>query len=134
MQSLAIMAAHHAVLTSGLSVGTLPQLGWDSLDGVAVGMLVACVGYAAVSARRRRNCSPPPLGAGAGAPRLARMRRRVDGMLTGILSDDADRLAQTASGRRNTVRSAEVAEQCFEAPSRWRGDYVDALPAGRRGR
>src|SRR5689334_10139140 len=111
MQSLAIMAAHHAVLTSGLSLGSLPQLGWDSLDGIAVGMVLACVGYAVVSMRRMRNCSLPPVGAGADVPRLARMRRRVDDMLTGMLSDDADKLAQAAPGRLSPVRSAEVAGQ-----------------------
>jgi hypothetical protein len=138
MQTWAILAAKHAALTSGIGFGAIPAAGWDSLDGVAVGLLLASVGFAAVSGRRVHGCPIPPVGAEAAADggnpaiaRASRIRRRVDGLLTGMLSDDADKLASAAAGGRNSLRPADAAEKRFEAPATWRGDYVDALP-GRR--
>lgn len=139
MQTLAILAAKHAALTWGIGLGAIPAAGWDSLDGVAVGMLVVCIGFAVVSAGRMPSCQFPVVGAEivadrgdrAGGRRVPRFRRRLDGLLTGMLSDDADKLAPVAGGSRRTVRPAPVGAQRFEAPGRWRGDYIDALP-GRR--
>ncbi len=62
---------------------------------------------------------------------LAKVRLRVDGVLTGMLSDDADRRTQARSGRRNSSRSGAIADQRFDTPSTWRGAYVDALPVRR---
>jgi hypothetical protein len=62
---------------------------------------------------------------------LAKVRLRVDGVLTGMLSDDADRRTQARSGRRSSSRSAAVTDQRFDAPLAWRGAYVDALPVRR---
>ncbi|SRR6266566_6489361 len=139
MQTWAILAAKHAALTSGVGFGAIPAAGWDSLDGVAVGLLLAGVGFAAVSGRRVPGCPLSPAGAqaaaaGGGNPATARaskIRRRVDRLLTGMLSDDADKLAPAVAGGRTAVRPADVAGKRFEAPATWRGDYVDALP-GRR--
>src|SRR6266571_3315892 len=139
MQTWAILAAKHAALTSGIGLGAIPPAGWESLDGVAVGLLLASVGFAAVSGRRLHGCPLPPVGAQAAAAgggnqataRASKIRRRVDGLLTGMLSDDADKLAPAAARGRTTVRATDVAEKRFEAPPTWRGDHVDALP-GRR--
>jgi hypothetical protein len=139
MQSWTILAAKHAALTPGIALGAIPAAGWDSLDGVAVGMLLAGIGFAAVSARRVPSCPLPPVGgqiavADGGRPpagRLSKIRRRVDGVLTGILSDDADKLNLAAAEGRDVRRSAEAPEPRFEGPSAWSGDYVDALPARR---
>jgi hypothetical protein len=139
MQSWTILAAKHAALTPGIALGAIPAAGWDSLDGVAIGMLLAGIGFAAVSARRVPSCPLPPAGgqvamADGGRPpagRLTKFRRRVDGVLTGMLSDDADKLNLAAAGGRDVRRSAETPEPRFEGPSAWRGDYVDALPSRR---
>jgi len=136
MHSWTILAAKHAALTPGVALGALPAAGWDSLDGVAVGMLLTGVGYAAMSARRARSCPLPPaigqlaLAEGENPParRVSRFRQRVDTMLTGMLSDDADKLSQAAGGKD---RRRSAAEPRFDGPSSWRGDYVDALPVRR---
>ena len=60
---------------------------------------------------------------------MSRFRRRVDGVLTGMLSDEDDEPAAVARSR-TTFEESGAAEQGFEAPSTWRGDYVDALPWG----
>ncbi len=116
MQTWAILAAKHAALTSGIGLGAIPPAGWESLDGVAVGLLLASVGFAAVSGRRLHGCPLPPVGAQAAAAgggnqataRASKIRRRVDGLLTGMLSDDADKLAPAAGalGGRVPSRSA----------------------------
>ncbi len=139
MQTWAIPAAKHAALTSGIGLGIIPAAGWDSLDGVAVGMLLAGIGFALVSARRVPSCQLPPAGSEFGANgsdlgggrRMASFKRRMDGLLTRMLSDDADKLTPAAVSSRRLVRSLPAAEQRFAAPPAWRGDYVDALP-GRR--
>ncbi len=139
MQTWAILAAKHAALTSGIGLGVIPAAGWDSLDGVVIGMLLAGIGYAIVSARRVPGCQVPPVGAEiaadgsdpAGGRRMARLRRRMDGLLTGILSDDADRLTQAAASSRRMVMPARAEEHRFIAPAAWRGNYVDALPRRR---
>ena len=138
MQTWATLAAKHVVLSSGIGLGVIPAAGWDSLDGVAVGMLLACIGFAVVSARRVPNCQLPPvrgaLAADGGEPtgghRLARLRRRMDGLLTGILSDEADMRAPAAASRR-LIGAVPVPERRFDAPPAWRGSYVDALPVRR---
>ena len=139
MQTWAIPAAKHAALTSGIGLGIIPAAGWDSLDGVAVGMLLAGIGFAVVSARRVPSCQLPPAGSEfggngsdlGGGRRMASFKRRMDGLLTRMLSDDADRLTPAAASSRRLVRAIPAAEQRFAAPPAWRGDYVDALP-GRR--
>ena len=139
MQTWAIPAAKHAALTSGIGLGIIPAAGWDSLDGVAVGMLLAGIGFAVVSARRVPSCQLPPAGSEfggngsdlGGGRRMASFKRRMDGLLTRMLSDDADKLTPAAASSRRLVRSIPAAEQRFAAPPAWRGDYVDALP-GRR--
>jgi hypothetical protein len=139
MQTWAIPAAKHAALTSGIGLGIMPAAGWDSLDGVAVGMLLAGIGFAVVSARRVPSCQLPPAGSEFGADgsdvgggrRMASFKRRMDGLLTRMLSDDADKLTPAAASGRRVVRSIPAAEQRFAAPPGWRGDYVDALPARR---
>src|SRR6266704_3447031 len=103
MQIWATVAAKHATLTSGIGLGAIPATGWDSLDGFAAGVLLAGVGFAAVnSARRVRSCALPPVVAGRAARegrlqasgpavgRLTRARKRVDGLLTAMLVDDAE--------------------------------------------
>jgi hypothetical protein len=102
MQTWATLAAKHAALTSGIGLGAIPAMGWDSLDGVAVGALLAGVGFAVLnSPRRAQNCQLPLMtyesvgqtqASRAPRGRLARVRRRVDGVLTGMLSDDSDRM------------------------------------------
>jgi hypothetical protein len=102
MQTWATLAAKHATLTSGIGLGAIPAVGWDSLDGVAVGALLAGVGFAVLnSPRRAQSCQLPPTMYDRGSQaqtsrpaggRLARVRRRVDGVLTGMLSDDSDRM------------------------------------------
>ncbi len=113
MQAPAILAAKHAALGSGVGLGALPITGWTSLDGVAVGMLLAGVGLAALSPRR-----------------LARFRQRVGGLLTGMLSDDAETMTPAAAAGQLTARRAELADQQFPAAA-WSGDYVDALAPAR---
>lgn len=103
MQTWATLAAKHAV-TSGIGLGAIPAMGWDSLDGFAVGVLLAGVGLAALNSPRRvRSCTLPPDRAarddraqatGAARGRLTRARRQIDGVLTGMLSDDADQGTQ----------------------------------------
>ena len=61
MQSWTILAAKHAALTPGIALGAIPAAGWDSLDGVAVGVLLAGIGFAAVS---REACPGLPAAAG----------------------------------------------------------------------
>src|SRR5258707_5725506 len=94
MQAPAILAAKHAALGSGVGLGALPITGWTSLDGVAVGMLLAGVGLAALSPRR-----------------LARFRQRVGGLLTGMLSDDAETMTPAAAAGELTARRAELVDQ-----------------------
>jgi len=99
MQTWATVAAKHATFTSAIGLGAIPATGWDSLDGFAAGMLLAGAGFAALNRSRRvRSYSIPPVTAGRGRPqasgpavgRLTRVRQRVDGLLTGMLSDDAE--------------------------------------------
>jgi len=98
MKTWATVAAKHATLSSGIGLGAIPAMGWDSLDGFAAGVLLAGVGFAALnSSQRLRSCPLPPALPGGGRPqsapasgRLAKVRRRVDGLLTGILCDDAE--------------------------------------------
>jgi len=102
MQTWATLAVKHATLTSGIGLGVIPAVGWDSLDGVAVGALLAGVGFAVLnSPQRAQSCQLPPMRYDRGSQvqtsrpagrRLARVRRRVDGLLTGMLSDDSDRM------------------------------------------
>ena len=134
MQTWAILAAKHAALTSGISFGAFSAPGWNSLAGAAIGLLLAGMGIAAVSTRRVPSCPLGPAGGQvaaahaipAGGP-MSRFRRRVDGVLTGMLSDEDDEPAAVARSR-TTFKESEAAEQGFEAPSTWRGDFVDALP------
>src|SRR6266567_2674869 len=99
MQTWATVAAKHATFTSAIGLGAIPATGWDSLDGFAAGMLLAGAGFAALNRSRRvGSYSIPPVMAGRGRPqasgpavgRLTRVRQRVDGLLTGMLSDDAE--------------------------------------------
>jgi hypothetical protein len=113
MQDPAILAAKHAALGSGVGLGAVPITGLTSLDGVAVGMLLAGVGLAVLSPRR-----------------LARFRQRVDGLLTGMLSDDAETMTPAAAAGQLTARRAERADQRFPAAA-WSGDHVDALAPAR---
>jgi hypothetical protein len=135
MQTWAILAAKHVVFTSGIGLGAVSAPGWGSLEGIAVGLLLAGIGLAAVSARPAPSCPIGPAGgqvaAAYGGPpargRMSRFRRRVDGVLTGILSDDEDNLTPRQRTRAGEGLS-EAGEKRFETPSTWDGDYVDALP------
>src|SRR5579859_6578080 len=121
MRTWVILTAKHAALTSGMGLGAIPAMGWESLDGFAAGVLLAGVGFAALnSSRRFRSCPLPPGVPGGGTRaqssalaggRLARVRQRVDGLLTGMLSDDVE----------------------FMAPVPWRGaaDIAPAAPGQR---
>src|SRR5260370_31445283 len=103
MKPWATVATKHATLSSGIGLGAIPAMGWDSLDGFAAGVLLAGVGFAALnSSRRVRSCAVTPVMAGSAirpqpnglaGGRLATVRRRVDGLLTGMLSDDAEFVA-----------------------------------------
>ena len=134
MQTWAILAAKHVVLTSGIGLGAVSAPGWGSLEGIAVGLLLAGIGLAAVSARPARSCPIGPAGgqvaAAHGGPpargRRSRFRRRVDGVLTGMLSEDEDNLPRQRT--RAGEGLPEAGEKRFETPSTWDGDYVDALP------
>jgi hypothetical protein len=174
MQTWAIMAARQAVLTSGISLGVVSVPGWSSLERAAVGLLLAGICLAALSARRAPSCpigprvgqlavafggvaaggriaaghggapawgpvapahGSAPVGglvaaAHGGAPaggRMSRFRRRVDGVLTGMLNDDDDTLTPVSKSR-TTEEPVEAEEKWFQTPSTWDGDYVDALP------
>jgi hypothetical protein len=135
MQTWAILAAKHVVLTSGVGLGAVSAHGWSYLEEIAIGLLLAGMGLAAVASRPAPSCPIGPAGgqlaaAHSGPPargRMSRFRRRVDGVLTGMLSDDEETL--TARQRtRGGERQAEVEEKLFETPLTWDGDYVDALP------
>jgi hypothetical protein len=135
MQTWAILAAKHGVLISGIGLGAVSAPVWGSLEGIAVGLLLAGIGLAAVSARPAPSCPIGPAGgqvaAAHGGPpargRMSRFRRRVDGVLTGILSDDEDNLPLS---QRNRAREglSDAEEKRFETLVTWDGDYVDALP------
>src|SRR5262245_14481129 len=136
MQTWAIPVAKHAVLSWGISLGTVSAPGWSSLELVLIGLLLAGIGLSIASARRAPACPTGPAGGqvaavqgGSTRPggRMSRIRRRVDGVLAGMLSDDDDKLTQDSVGR-TTARPAEADENLFEVPSTWDGDYVDALP------
>jgi len=134
MQTWATLAAKHA--TSGIGLGAIPAMGWDSLDGVAVGALLAGVGFAVLnSPRRAQSCQLPPIMSERAGQvqtsrpagrRLARVRQRVDGLLTGMLSDDSDRMTpvpatwQSDAAERETPAEAArpdlAAEQMMPAP------------------
>src|SRR5579859_5720067 len=100
MRTWVTLTAKHAALTSGIGLGAIPAMGWESLDGFAAGVLLAGVGFAALnSSRRLRSCPLPPAVPGdvsraqssaLAIGRLARVRQRVDGLLTGMLSDDVE--------------------------------------------
>lgn len=118
MQTWATLAAKHATLTSGIGLGAIPAFGWESLDGVAVGALLAGVGFAVLnSPRRAQSCQLPLMTYERSGPaqtsrvaggRLARVRRRVDGLLTGMLSDDSGRMTS--------------------APATWQSEAADEQP------
>ncbi|HEX7993290.1 MAG TPA: hypothetical protein VF506_05160, partial [Streptosporangiaceae bacterium] len=101
----------------------------------AIGLVLAGIGLAAVSSRPAPSCPIGPAGgqlaaAHSGPPargRMSRFRRRVDGVLTGMLSDDEDNLTARQRTRVGEGQS-EVEEKLFQTPSTWDGDYVDALP------
>ena len=136
MQTWATLAAKHATFTSGIGLGVIPAMGWNSLDGVAVGALLAGVGFAAMnSPRRAQSCQLPPImferagQAQTSRPagwRLARVRQRVDGLLTGMLSDDSGRMTPlpatwpgSAAARETPAEAARpdlAAEQRLPAP------------------
>ena len=107
MQTWATLAAKHATLTSGIGIGAIPAMGWESLDGVAVGALLAGVGFAVLNSPRRAQSCQLPLtmyeragrvqASRTAGGRLARARRRVDGLLTGMLSDDSDRMTSVSA-------------------------------------
>jgi hypothetical protein len=137
MQTWVTLAAKHATLAAGIGLGTVPAMGWDSLDGVAVGFLLAGAGYAAVnSSRQLRSCPLPPPGpagsraasGGQGTGALTRIRRRVDGVLTSMLKDDME---HPATQLRALAAVPSVAEPRVVDPgtarSQWDKDYVDAI-------
>jgi hypothetical protein len=117
MQTWAILAAKHAALMSGIGLGTIPAMSWDSVGGFAVGLLLAGVGFAVlISPRRARNCPlPQPDAVRAGRPearshdggRIARARRWVDGLLTGMLSDDVDLVTAAPESWGTGLQQAE---------------------------
>jgi hypothetical protein len=138
MQTWVTLAAKHATLATGVGLGTMPAMGWDSLDGVAIGFLLAGAGFAAVnSSRQLRSCPLPPPGR-AGASRaessgqetgaLTRIRRRVDGVLTSMLKDDMEHPSAhlPALAAVPSVGGALVVEP-GSARSQWDKDYVDAI-------
>ena len=139
MDTPAILAAKHAALGSGVGLGAIPVTGWASLDGVAVSMLLAGVGFAAVSSRRVQSCPLPgaPGDAGlaaasrAAAGRLARFRQRVDGLLTGMLSDDPHKMTPAPATAHLAARRAGLADERFPAATAWSGDNVEALAPAR---
>ena len=141
MYTPAILAAKHAALGSGVGLGAIPITGWAALDGVAVSMLLAGVGFAAVSSRRVQSCPLPgaPGDAGlaaasrAAAGRLARFRQRVDGLLTGMLSDDPHKMTPAPATAHLAAGRAGLADERFPAATASSGDYVDALAPARSG-
>jgi len=139
MYTPAILAAKQAALGSGVGLGAIPVTGWASLDGVAVSMLLAAVGFAAVSSRRVQSCplqatpghAGPAAASRAAAGRLARFRQRVDGLLTGMLSDDPHKMTPAPATAHLAARRAGLADERFPAATAWSGDYVDALASAR---
>src|SRR5579859_6462650 len=126
MRTWVILTAKHAALTSGMGLGAIRAMGWESLDGFAAGVLLAGAGFAALnSSRRFRSCPLPPGVPGGGTRaqssalaggRLARVRQRVDGLLTGMLSDDADFVSQPPVPWRGAADMAPTAPGRREKP------------------
>ncbi len=114
-------------------------MGWASLDGVAVSMLLAGVGFAAVSSRRVQSCplqatpgdAGPAAASRAAAGRLARFTQRVDEVLTGMLSDDPHKMTPAPATAHLAARRAGLADERFPAATAWSGDYVEALAPAR---
>ncbi len=128
MQTWALLAAKPATLISGIGLGTIPAMSWDSVGGFAVGLLLAGGGFAVLnSSRRARNWVPQPDAVRAGRPearsydggRIARARRWVDRLLTGMLSDDTD-LVTAAPESWGT--DPQLGEQETAAPESWGTD------------
>lgn len=143
MQTWVTLAAKHATLATGIGLGTIPAMGWDSLDGVAVGFLLAGASFAAVNSSRQLRSVPltPPGPAGAGkakpggqqAGALTRMRRRVDGVLTSMLKDDTEHPVTQLPALMAVPSVAEpLAAGAGTARSQWDKDYVDAIVAPAR--
>ncbi len=136
MHTPAILAAKHAALGSGVGLGAIPVMGWASLDGVAVSMLLAGVGFAAVSSRRVQSCplqatpgdAGPAAASRAAAGRLARFTQRVDEVLTGMLSDDPHKMTPAPATAHLAARRAGLADERFPAAScrHWRSN--SAMP------
>ena len=143
MQTWVTLAAKHATLATGIGLGTIPAMGWDSLDGVAVGFLLAGVSFAAVNSSRQLRSvplSPPgrsgpgkaePAGQQAGA--RTRMRRRVDGVLTSMLKDDTEHPVTRLPALMAVPSVAEpLAAGAGSARSQWDKDYAGAIVAPAR--
>jgi hypothetical protein len=128
MQTWAILAAKHATLISGIGLGSIPAMSWDSVGGFAVGLLLAGGGFAVLnSSRRAWNWVPQPDVVRAGRPearshdggRMARARRWVDRLLTGMLSDDTDLVTAVPE---SWGTDPQLAEQETAAPESWGTD------------
>ncbi len=139
MQTWASLAAKHATITSGIGLGGIPAMGWGSLDGVAVGALLAGVGFAVLnSPRRAQSCPLPPMmserpgqvqtSRPAGG-RLARARQRVDGLLTGMLSDESDRTTPVPATRQNEPAAGAGEHATAAEPGQHRSDEAFWGPA-----
>jgi hypothetical protein len=96
MKTWATVAIKHVVLTSGLGLGAVHGKGWDSINGLVAGLLLAGLGFAALeSSRRIRSCPLPSAAPGCGyqphaSASAARARRQMGGLLAGILSDHGE--------------------------------------------
>ena len=131
MQTWATLAAKHATLTSGIGLGAIPAVGWDSLDGVAVGALLAGVGFAVLnSPRRAQSCQFPlviaePRRSGAGEPAGGRAAR--EGQAAGGRA--AHRDAERRLGPDDVASSGDLAGRCGKGRRR---RPVGAARAARR--
>ena len=145
MQTWVTLAAKHATLASGIGLGAVPAMGWESLDGVAVGFFLAGAGFAVANSTRQARSCPLPPAAAAGPARaessrqqagaLTRIRRRVDGLLTGMLSDDAEQLSAQTPVLVPVPSAAEPRPaEPGRARSPWPGDYVGANAGPARAR
>lgn len=141
MQTWVTLAAKHATLATGIGLGTIPSMGWESLDGMAVGVLLAGAGFAAVNSSRQLRSFPllPPDRAGTGRTEpnrqqtgaFSRIRRRVDGALTSMLSDDSEHPVAQLPALAAVPSVAELpASRPGTARSPWElADYADTVVA-----
>jgi|GEM_PF-2622810 len=110
MKTWAVLAAKHATLTSGVGFSMIPGLGTASLDGFALGALLAGAYFATVNSPRR----------GVSAPFVPVQTRRRQAAKT-----------RTSRGPAGSVRSGRVEEAASEEAVRRSQRSRVSVPLGR---